>query len=174
MTEVEFSIIVKNYVTVFGVVIAGSWAIWKWEFLKWKEKKNSIYSIDGEISTTNKPNKDETIITKISSIWRNKGDINIELEPKLVQIYVYEFSKELELGLVDFNTSFGEPVYKLYPYSHLSKFTLGKNTESEMELYLSLGKNKQYAVSWKLYKKSNKRSDPAYFVERGIIFNTFQ
>lgn len=173
MTEVEISILIKNYITVIGVILAGGWALWKWEFSKYLKAKNNIYSIDGELLISTKYGKDTKTLTKLTGIWRNRGEVNIELEPKLIQIYVYELKDSLELGEINFNDSFGEPKYRIYPFNKLSKLTLGSNTESLMEQYFMLKENRRYAISWKLYKKSKKKNDPSFFIERGIIFDTF-
>lgn len=132
-TFVQF---IKEWVPSIGVIIAGSWILFKWLYEEKIRQRKEVPSLDGKLTTTFVVlDKDKKLVT-IEALWNNRSPFSIYMDLNMSRIDIYKIPAHLHLDTpaLTLKKDLGEPIcsYKFLLHMVEVDYFLEPNSQSSI------------------------------------------
>jgi hypothetical protein len=149
MSAPYWSTIVKDLVTVAGVIIGGTWAAWKWGYGETLRKRREMPSPDGALSATAVQLGNGTTAVTLHALWRNRGSLSIELCSKHSVVEAFKLNEASPTGPLELKE--GPNVTSVATTKpSWAEYIMEPNTDSVMQEHFVLNNNFVYAFRWNI------------------------
>ena len=146
MPEPQLATIVKDWVTAAGIVIGGTWALWKWGFSEFLRRLREIPSLDGRMTAVPVPLSPKEVLVTFEALWRNRGQLPVPLDPARTGFKVYELDRAFAIGPLVPQLGATPANHTALPFVGLSGFLLEPATESVLQAHFVLRRGVPYLV----------------------------
>ena len=144
MTDSQTLAIVKDIVTIVGILIAGCWAAWRWSFGERLRRRREMAAPDGGLSITEIATADVLAVVTVHATWRNRGPVPIELCREHTRTEVIELRSGLSIGPIDlYDQQKASLVFSIEPW--WKTYIMEPLTESVLQEHIVLKRGEVYA-----------------------------
>ena len=170
MDALQWSDLVKNYITAIGIGLGGAWAFWKWGYTEWQESRKNRASLDGQISARAERLANGHLVVTVVGQWNNRGYFPIPIDTRQSRVLVYRLPDTLPPGPLDPDADFGRPLFEQYPFKNFASFELEPKTESFLRAHFVLELESKYFFRWRLYKLKEPDSNYEFFWSKELVW----
>jgi len=127
----------KDIVTTIAILVGGVWAVWKWGYGEKLRKRREMCSPDGALTASTVPIDAEKLALTLTAVWRNRGELPIELCPVHSRVQVFMIKRDVPFGM-----------FKLQESDHVSEiarsepswtsYVMEPNTDSVMHEHFTI------------------------------------
>jgi len=146
---------IQSLVTTLGIILAGAWAFWRWSLSEYFRHRHDIPSFDGLIRHSCTRNTDSTVVLSVTCVWRNVGNLSLNVDTNETCFRLYSVPKELELGPIAPRMGMLPKIQERQPWDHWPNAVLEPKTESEFQAHFIVPKNMTFIVECRLVAKTN-------------------
>jgi hypothetical protein len=125
---------IKDWIPSIGVIVAGTWILFKWLYEEKLRQKKEMPSLDGKLTITSIPLGENKKLLTVEALWNNRSPLPVYMDFPKCRIEIYTIPPDLKLpnGGLTLKTDLGDPLicyYFLLPVVTYNYF-LEPNTES--------------------------------------------
>lgn len=158
------STIIKNYVEAAAVIVAGGWALWRWEFEERLRRHRDFPALDGEIKSAEAALRPGASVMTVYAVWHNRGKLPVELECDECFLNVYKLNAATPNGPIDLsNREDDENVTLLYstrPLSQFLRFVLEPSTDTTIQQCFVLPDDSAFLFHHAICMKARQKAYP--------------
>lgn len=170
MSYMEWSELIRNYVTAIGIAVGGGWAFWKWGYSDWAGAKRNRASLDGQLSAIGVRLSDASVLVTIQALWCNRGAFSIPIDTQESRVLVFKLPSSLPHGPFEPEIGLGQALYVQKPFERLDSFELEPKTESSLRAHFVLQEGETYFFRWELQQSKRRKSISIFFWSKELVW----
>ena len=147
MADPHWTVVAKDVVTTAGIVIGGTWAVWKWGYVETIRRRREMASPDGTLEASAVRLDQDRIIVTLVAVWRNRGPVPISLCPEHSRVESFLIDSASPLGAMSLN-----PAQHISPMSVADppwrEYVMEPNTDSVMHQHFVVTDDTAYGFKW--------------------------
>ena len=145
----DWWIVAENGIAPVALVVGGGWAAWKWQYLEGLRRRREMPAPDGELTATSVPFSDEKAYLSLHALWRNRGNLPIEVCAEHSFIEYCELKGDPPVGSLRWGAASPLDDVKrvAVPWD---LFVMEPQTESQLTEHFVVATGAVYAFRWEI------------------------
>jgi hypothetical protein len=147
MPELHWTTILKDLVTVAGILLGGTWAAWKWGYGETLRRRREMASPDGTLTATAVRLDHNRLAITLSALWRNRGPVPVSLCATHSIVEAFRIKPTVSLGPLSLQPQSDVVVFAVAKPTW-TEYIMEPNTESVMHQHFVVDEHGAYGFRW--------------------------